>query len=1240
MGYFYPMNIRLIIFLLCLIIADQSNAQSRLVLPVMHNGRILSMDENLEKELIITGDAKGVIKVWELSSGKEIYTLNHHDDDVVYVKFFDEGKVFLSADAKGNIALFNTQKGELLDSIALGTDINGAWRTSEKECVLFSDTKAGIIELSADAQIQLKQTIPGKWASFSPEESSTGFHSAMGPLDLVNKRVLTLNNSRSKLFLKDWQEGKSVQQWEWPDENIQTAEFSPDGKFIFVGMIENRWKIIDAKSSQMISENKNFAGAVLDFSFHPTLKRVLVTSDDHVCREFDYEKGELLFSKKMDGPVSGNIAAFYSDKGQYKLITDFTEDCLVLNSISNEEQYQYHEKFEEHHMVATSVDEKYLYVFHPRFWRKIDLQKGKDVFLHSFSPFSVLNKFEGRHDWLVSSTYGRVFITDKHTGKNIYEGKYLTKSMTTSLLHEGKEMLILGGNDKILSWNYKQEDSLQLRVSNRMGEITCLRWNKDSTSFFASALDRKVVQYNLKDFKPIREFRFDAIGQQVVCFEVIEEQNLLVMVGEDNAIHFYEFSSGKLIQKFETKSPVLFQSKLNHRKDELIVTSPLGLSILYAFPSMEIKFNWSTPGNPSMGVDFSSEDRYVIIAKGSNDIWMMDCRTGELVKKFQSHTATVFVADFSHDDRYIVSTSPDTRTIVWDVQTAKPLYSRINLLSVSFGLNPVYGQYLLYDEWGRFEGTEKGRDRIYMSCGLEIIELSQLKDALYVPGLVEKIMSGQPILYPKLSELEICGTLPLIEKTEDAPYHYTITPRKLGIKRVEVYVNGKRVMMKSPEELNKKEEHYEWNIDEKEIQRFFVPGEENQVKVIGIVQQGNNEMQSRGVVEEVEPTKEEKQHPTFYGLMVGVSDYKDDRLDLKYPTKDSKDLGKVMESAAKKLLNTTTENHVKMYYVNSEVKGENGYSTPEREGVKKALQAISKEARAEDVVMIFFAGHGVMEGDKDKRFTFLTAESTKENLVGISTKDLEEWMSGTNGYLPNKTILIFDACNSGQATEELMAMARDDEETQRIRQVEDLKDKSGMFIMSASAANQSAYELPRYGHGLLTYSLLKTLKTSSSTLDEERFINVQKWFLETETTMDNLTRELGVKQEAQPFGRGNIRVGELDEEIRGGIEIQQEKPMVYCANALNLDTDDDDWMLKSKFNDYLKNYQTRGEAKVMLAMQEVGSIKVNFKYNLESDGQIQCLSSIFKKSVKEQINWKGNPADLERFFEQVLLKVE
>ena len=139
--------------------------------------------------------------------------------------------------------------------------------------------------------------------------------------------------------------------------------------------------------------------------------------------------------------------------------------------------------------------------------------------------------------------------------------------------------------------------------------------------------------------------------------------------------------------------------------------------------------------------------------------------------------------------------------------------------------------------------------------------------------------------------------------------------------------------------------------------------------------------------------------------------------------------------------------------------------------------------------------------------------------------------------------------------------------------------------------------------------------------------------------MDNMTRELGIEQEAQPFGRGNIRVGELDEEIRGGIEIQQEKPMVYCANALNLSTDDDDLMLKKSFNEYLKNYQVRGDAKVSFAIQEQGAVRVNFKYNVV-DGKVQCLASVFKDGEKQRLNWEGKTTELDQFFKQVLWMVE
>jgi uncharacterized caspase-like protein len=112
-----------------------------------------------------------------------------------------------------------------------------------------------------------------------------------------------------------------------------------------------------------------------------------------------------------------------------------------------------------------------------------------------------------------------------------------------------------------------------------------------------------------------------------------------------------------------------------------------------------------------------------------------------------------------------------------------------------------------------------------------------------------------------------------------------------------------------------------------------------------------------------------------------------------------------------------------------------------------------------------------MQGQADKSFTFLTADASQINQIGISTNDLKLWLSPEGPYnmLPNKTVMVYDACNSGQAAKELVAaLTRDDDATERRRQIEELGDKSGLFILSASAPNKPAYELPQLGQGILT----------------------------------------------------------------------------------------------------------------------------------------------------------------------------
>ena len=353
-------------------------------------------------------------------------------------------------------------------------------------------------------------------------------------------------------------------------------------------------------------------------------------------------------------------------------------------------------------------------------------------------------------------------------------------------------------------------------------------------------------------------------------------------------------------------------------------------------------------------------------------------------------------------------------------------------------------------------------------------------------------------------------------------------------------------------------------------------------------------------------------HPKLFAVMVGVNEYKDPDLKLNYPSKDAIDLGLALESSASRLLG---KENVFLYSIHTGVNGDNGFTTPEKEGVRKALEDIGKRSNPEDVILLFFAGHGVMEGREEKLFTFLTAETSKYNLTGINSKELLQWISyeGPNKILANKTILIFDACNSGQATQELIALARNDENTRRIRQVEDLKDKSGMFILTASAPNQSAYELPQYEHGLLTYSLLSVLKNNPDVLDDGEFLNVQKWFLESEKYLKQLVSKHGYQQDAQPFGTANIRIGVVDEGVRASIVLAKEKPLILCANVLNSETYNDDIQLKNLINENLAVISERGNGPqvVYARLETPGANKINISYDLQGD-QILCRVRLVK----------------------------
>jgi hypothetical protein len=376
-----------------------------------------------------------------------------------------------------------------------------------------------------------------------------------------------------------------------------------------------------------------------------------------------------------------------------------------------------------------------------------------------------------------------------------------------------------------------------------------------------------------------------------------------------------------------------------------------------------------------------------------------------------------------------------------------------------------------------------------------------------------------------------------------------------------------------------------------------------------------------------------------YGVFIGLKEYSDPNLNLTFAAKDAQDLQKAFHSGAEKLVG---EENVITYLLHNDFSKDNYDKTPDRENIKNTIAEIAQQAQPQDVILFFFAGHGEMTGDQDKVFTLLTEEATMLNKTGISTDDIKSWFSydGPFKMLANKTVFILDACNSGQATKELIAMARNDDESRRIRQVEDLKDKSGMFIFAASAADQAAYEMPQYQQGLMTYSLLHTLKNDPTVLDDGDFLNLSKWFLQSEAYLNNMVERHGLEQQAQPFGTANVRIARIDEEVRESIQLVGEKVMVVCGNVLNMETFDDNLDLRTQLEKELTTVSQRGTSNFAFSPRKVeGALLINIGYVAEGE-KIKTATLKVLKNKEVVIEKEYKNSRVSEMIEELLEDIE
>jgi WD40 repeat protein/uncharacterized caspase-like protein len=1081
-------------------------------------------------------DREGEIIVWDAQSGLLQRLLRAHSDEITGLAFSADGRRLASVSKDGAAILWDMRDGTQIKTFKEGRRLDDvAFSPDGRQLLIAGDAKAVLWDIESAQKVRVFErgcsrvafasngaqvlTDGVLWDVSTVEKlhefgTEQGFVHAWPSLD--GRHVVALSSSHGKATIWDVETRRAQQQFNvaapdkfvtWQEarlhgprlftldgfeshefvvwdtmsgqqlrrispvkspERIKTFALSPDGKFAVLG-VSDRADIYEMDSAKRVHSLKAHHGSLKSFALRPNTNQIVTvagTPEDVGGEALVWDASTGRQTRKFESLQLPPDAVAYSPDGRYlagglkdgrTLIWDADIGHVVrtLEGWNTDVQH-----------LAFASDGGSLSLLTPTqsvYWELGNLPSPRlttpDGLISVGDPdFAVVHYPQERVVlWDLRANREKCTLQAEKSGflpkdmrwwradeqgPLIYPDFHRLSRDRRYLLTSTFGPFLLDGGTWL--WDAQTGDRI-CRLQDHGGWVATADFSPDGTKLITGSNDHRAIVWDIATGEALQALEHSMWVKSVV----FSPDSRLVMVGDlDGTAILWDVVSGKKLRVFADHSPS--------------VTS----------------------------VAFSPDGTKVITAEGCGAINVWELATGKMVRRFSDHETVVDQAAISPDSQRLASRSRDGTLRLWDLASGEPIYELVSTPEGTLLATPDH----------YYCAPRGAQAAVAFRIGQRALPLAQFDLRFNRPDLVLARISGTPPeliaayrrAYDKrlrrmhfteemlgdefhLPEAAIASGASFATPERFANLQLKASDSKYFLDRVNVYVNGVPIYGTAGIPLRDRQIN-SWQQD----LRLELSVGRNRIEISAINDKGAESLRDGVEIVCTAPVSP----PKLYVLTIGVSEYADHRYQLTYPDKDARDLSDFFQSSTgpfgavlgRRLLNED--------------------ATKEK---ILASRTWLEQAEASDHVVVFLAGHGLLDERLDYYFATVDVDFQKPAGRGLPYEAIEGLLDGLKAR--NK-LLLLDTCHAGELDKDEFALADAaiDESGVKVRGLRgaiaveehpfglgktnqvleelfaDLRRGTGAMVISASGGAEFAMESKDWNNGVFTYAVLTGLK--------------------------------------------------------------------------------------------------------------------------------------------------------------------